>query len=287
MNEKVGTPVTALALVRRLRAAGCVFAEREAALIAATFLDPGARENATVRRERGEPLEHVLGVADFAGVTVSLGPGCFVPRARAVALVDAAELEAPGSACIALDLGCGCGAIAAALKQRHPSWKVLATDVDESALAWARRNAERFGFTVQAGSWFSAVPPSLHGRLDVVVAHLPYVPTAEIALLPRDFRDHEPVRTVDGGVDGLDPLRAVVAQVRDWLSPDGVLLSQLTHEQHPTAVDLAATAGLTATTVLLTVPPDPGRPDHPADAADDEADGQTLVIALRLGEARR
>ncbi len=239
-------------LITRLRAAGCVFAEREADLIAATFEIGSARERAVQRRAAGEPLEYVVGAAEFAGVTVAVGPPVFIPRARAVALVDVADriVRPNGGALTALDLGCGSGAIAAALAKRHPDWAVHASDLDPAAVRWAQRNAQGFGFTVHTGSWFDALPSDLRNRVDVVVAHLPYVPSAEVALLPRDFRDHEPRHTVDGGVDGLDPLRAVCAGCLGWLSPAGVLLTQVALRQVEKAVEIAAAAGLAAEATL-------------------------------------
>ncbi len=235
-------------LITRLRAAGCVFAEREAALIAATFGAGPARERAVQRRAAGEPLEYVVGAADFAGVTVSIGAPAFIPRARAVALIDAAARYVPRQdrGTVAVDLGCGSGAIAASLARRHPDWTVHATELDPAAAGWAERNAAVFGFTVHVGSWFDALPPDLRGRVDVVLAHLPYVPSNEIVLLPRDFRDHEPRHTVDGGADGLDPLRAVCTHSLTWLSPTGLLLTQVAWNQVETAVAVAAAAGLTA-----------------------------------------
>ncbi len=255
-------------LITRLRAAGCVFAEREAGLIAGTFEPGPARERAVRRREAGEPLEYVVGAATFAGITVSIGPPVFIPRTRAAALVDTVDRVAVAPvgarATTALDLGCGSGAIASALARRHPDWVVHASEVDPAAVGWAERNAATYGYTVHVGSWFDALPPDLRGRLDIVVAHLPYVPSDEVELLPRDFRDHEPRHTVDGGVDGLDPLRAVCADCLRWLAPTGVLLTQVGWGQVETTASIAAAAGLAA---------------EVAPSSDDDED--TVVVIVR------
>lgn len=265
-------------LVRRLRAAGCVFAEREADLLVETFGSPAEREAAVVRRESGEPLEHVLGWAQFGEVRVEIGPNSFIPRARALALVDAADevtttADAP---VLALDLGCGVGAIAAALCHRHRDWDVHACDVDTGAATVARRNAATFGFVVHTGCWFDGLPAELKGGIDIVVAHLPYVPTAEIDRLARDFRDHEPRHSVDGGVDGLDPLREVAPSARDWLAPTGLLLTQVHRDQQEGTAGIATATGMQ----LTTVPP-------LQDQQDEHNDEDTLVLALRRTDTPR
>lgn len=259
-------------ITRRLRASGSVYAEREAELITQTFTSAHAREAATIRRQGGEPLEYVLGWARFGAVRVAINAPGFIPRARAVALVDAADtnVAADRHRVIALDLGCGVGAIAAALTDRHPDWEVHGCDIDAAAVAVARRNAETFGFTVHSGTWFEALPAALRGRLDVVVAHLPYVPSAAIAQLPRDFRDHEPRHTVDGGADGLDPLRQVCRAGPGWLAPGGVFLTQVNRDQRKTAEAIAGNAGLGCQAIATA--------SAPTAAAYDE---DTLVLALR------
>ena len=125
---------------------------------------------------------------------------------------------------------------------------------------------------MHAGSWFGALPPDLRGRVDVVVAHLPYVPTREIEHLPRDFRDHEPRRTVDGGGDGLDPLREVARTCSSWLAPHGTLLTQVSRSQHGAAERVARDVGLAFDVVELESGPD---------------DEDTEVLALRPRSPRR
>ena len=230
--------------VRALRRAGCVFAEREADVIFASCHEADRRLKMVAQRAHGAPLEYVVGCAEFAGVSVRIGPPAFIPRHRAAALVDAADILHAGAGSVtALDLGCGCGAIAAALAHRHPGWRMHAADVDAAAVAYARTNGTAFGFETHEGDWFDALPPTLQGTLDIVVAHLPYVPSAQVALMPRDFRDAEPRRTVDGGSDGLDPWRTVAARAGLWLAPGGALLSQVAGGQVETALRVGTSAG--------------------------------------------
>jgi len=223
-------------LVARLRAAGCVFAEEEAAEVRRVGGDPDA---IVAARAAGVPLEQSLGIAVFAGLDVEIGAGVFVPRRRAEVLVDAA-LDARPDARVVVDLGCGSGAIAAALATRLPDADAYAVDSDRDALAYAVRNGERFGFRVHDGDWWDALPRHLRGRVDLAVAYLPHVPTSRLDDIPGDFRRHEPEHTVAGGPDGLDPLRAVLRDLDVWVSPDGLLITLVAHEQLPAATTLTA-----------------------------------------------
>ncbi len=214
-------------LAARLRAVGCVFAEDEAAEIRRVGADP---DRVVAARAAGVPLEHALGVAVFAGLELAVGAGVFVPRRRAEVLVAAALIARP-DADVVVDLGCGCGALAAALASRLPEATVYAVDVDETAIAYAVGNAARYGFTARQGDWWEALPRALRGRIDLAVAYLPHVPGARLPGILDDYRRHEPELAVAGGADGLDPLRAVTRNLDDWLAPDGVLVTLVAEEQ--------------------------------------------------------
>lgn len=232
-----------------LRAAGSVFADDEARALRETFA--GAALDAAVRRRvAGEPFEHVVGWADFAGVRVVVRPAVFVPRRRAEVLVEVGleALQSKRSGAVAVDVGCGSGALAAALTRRHVGLRCHATDVDPDAVACAQENATTFGFAVHQGNWLDALPTTLAGTVDVVVAHLPYVPTPDLHLLPRDYACAERPLALDGGLDGLDPLRRVVAQLPTWLAPDGVLVTQVTAAQSGAAREVVDAVGLVVET---------------------------------------
>ena len=236
-------------VVRRLRSAGCVFAEQETRLLMATFVG-AALDDALARRVSGEPLEHVLGWADFAGLRVHVRTRVFVPRRRAEALVAAVDdvlariHPRAEQSVVVVDLGCGSGALAAALSTRWPSALVHACDLDPDAVACARVNGAEFGFAVHEGDWLSALPSALAGSVDVVAAHLPYVPMGDVRLLPREYREHEPRLALDGGPDGLDPLRQVLGQLATWLAPSGVMLCQVARHQLVAVRAAGAGAGL-------------------------------------------
>ncbi|TFV52327.1 putative protein N(5)-glutamine methyltransferase [Blastococcus sp. TF02A-35] len=230
-------------LVGRLRAAGCVFAEDEARLLTAAAGSRDALEGLVARRVAGTPLEVLLGWTEFAGLRIVVAPGVFVPRRRTEALVEeAVRLARPGA--VVVDLCCGSGAVGAALAAAVAGVELHAADVDPAAVACARRNLP--GVPVHAGDLFAALPPGLSGRIDVLAANVPYVPTGAIALMPPEARDHEPRVSLDGGPDGLALARRVAAEGRAWLAPGGSLLFECGRGQVAEALSLVGAAGLAA-----------------------------------------
>jgi release factor glutamine methyltransferase len=230
-------------VVATLRAAGCVFAEDEARLLTATARTPAELAVLVDRRVGGEPLEHVLGRAEFCGLQVALDPGVFVPRRRTEFLVrQAAALVGPGA--VVVDLCCGSGAVGAALAR--PGVEVHAADVDPAAVRCARRNLAAAGARVYEGDLYAPLPAALRGRVDVLVVNPPYVPTAAIGLLPAEARLHEPPVALDGGADGLDVQRRVAAAAPAWLAPGGHLLVETSADQASRTVAAVAGGGLTA-----------------------------------------
>lgn len=224
-------------LVLRLRAAGCVFAEDEAALLLAETDDPAELERMTRLRVAGLPLEHVLGWAEFYGRRYVVAPGVFVPRPRTERLVDLAV--ARGGTTV-LDLCCGSGAIGAAVAHELDA-ELYSAELDPVAVAVARQNVPR----VFEGDLYDPLPRGLAFDLIVVVA--PYVPTVEIDLLPHEARDFEPPLALDGGADGLALVRRILAEAGDWLALDGALLTEVSEEQAPAVVELAERYGFSAT----------------------------------------
>ncbi len=231
-------------LTDRLRAAGCVFAEDEARLLLAAATGPAQLERMLELRCAGHPLEQVVGFAEFAGLRIALAPGVFVPRRRSEFLVErAAALARPGA--VLLDLCCGSGAIGAALAARlGPDVVLHAADVDPAAVACARRNLAPYGGLVHLGDLDAPLPPALRGRVDLLLANAPYVPTGEIPLLPPEARDHEPATALDGGADGLAVQRRVAAAAPRWLAPGGRLLIETSGRQAPATAALLAGQGL-------------------------------------------
>jgi release factor glutamine methyltransferase len=256
-------PLTHAELTATLRAAGSVFAEDEAALLLDAATGDDLRRMVR-RRVDGEPLEVILGWVDFCGLRIEIDPGVFVPRRRTELLVrEAAHLARPSAEpVVVLDLCCGSGALGVALAHRLAA-HLYAADLEPAAVRCARRNVEAVGGQVFEGDLDEPLPAALRGRVDLLVANVPYVPTGDIALMPPEARDHEPGVTLDGGADGLDVLRRVASLAPRWLAPGGHLLVETSEAQAESAADAFSTAGLEARVV------------HDEDA------GATVVVGTR------
>jgi release factor glutamine methyltransferase len=222
-----------------------VFAEDEARLLLSAARTPSDLAAMVERRAAGLPLEQVLGWAEFCGLRVAVVPGVFVPRRRTEFLVrEAAALLRP--AAVVVDLCCGSGAVAAALAAALSSIEVYAADIDPAAVRCARRNLVPAGGLVYEGDLDEPLPVGLRGRVDVLVANAPYVPTEAIGLMPPEARLHEPRVALDGGPDGLDVQRRVIAVAPRWLAPGGHLLIETSEQQAPHTAEAFVRRGLLA-----------------------------------------
>jgi len=229
-----------------LAAAGCVSAAAEADWLLEEAPDEGILRAMVARRAAGEPLQYVIGWAPFGPLKLRVGPGVFVPRPETETLADraAAFLRGREAPRVAVDLCTGSGAIACFLAAEVPGARVLATELDPGALAWAAVNAERYGVELLAGDLDAPLPPGLAGQVDVLCANVPYVPSGAIATLPTDVRDHEPRLSLDGGPDGLDVFRRLAGRATHWLVPGGRLYAEIGEDQTEAAAALLTGAGL-------------------------------------------
>ncbi|MFJ8471164.1 putative protein N(5)-glutamine methyltransferase [Kitasatospora sp. NPDC094011] len=233
-------------VVSRLRAAGCVFAEEEARILLTAAGTPAELAAMVLARADGRPLEHVVGWAEFAGLRIAVDPGVFVPRRRSEFLAaEAARIARPDA--VVVDLCCGSGALGAAVAAGagHPV-ELYAADLDPAAVRCARRNLAGTGARVFEGDLFAALPEELRGRVEVLIANVPYVPSGDIELLPPEARLHEARPALDGGADGLDVLRRVTAAAPRWLAAGGALLFETSERQAADALAVARAAGLAA-----------------------------------------
>jgi release factor glutamine methyltransferase len=272
------------AAVTRLRAAGCVFAEDEARLLISAARTPAGLAAMVDRRAAGQPLEHVLGWAEFCGLRIAVEPGVFIPRRRTEFLVRRAAALArraaaparqdparrdptPPRAVVVVDLCCGSGAVGAALAASLGRVELHAADIDPAAVRCARRNVAAGG-QVYRGDLYAPLPARLRGRVNILAANVPYVPSGDVGLLPSEARAHEPRVALDGGADGLDVLRRAAAGAPLWLAPGGHLLIETSERQASRAAEafgrhgliprVARSGRLNATVVIGTRPPGQG-----------------------------
>jgi release factor glutamine methyltransferase len=261
----VNPPAARSAVAARLREAGCVYAEDEADLLISAARSEAELTALVDRRATGQPLEYVLGWAEFCGLRIAVDPGVFIPRRRTEFLAgQAIALARPGA--VVVDLCCGAGALAAALAAVVPGAWVHAADIDPAAVCCARRNLVAGGGQVYQGDLFGPLPPGLRGRVDILLANVPYVPTSEVGLLPPEARDHEARMALDGGADGLVVLRRVADRAPGWLAPGGHLLSEISERQVAAATAAVTAAGLAAS------------------VARSEEHGATVLVAARPAE---
>ena len=185
------------------------------------------------RRLSGEPLAYIVGRREFYGLELKVTEHVLIPRQETELLVDIAleHLEVSGSANPSVvDVGTGSGALALAIATHAKTVSVVATDVSENALEVARRNAANLGLSAKIEFGHGDMLTHIQGPIDIIVSNPPYIPSDDIAGLAIEVR-REPRIALDGGTDGLDPLRRLLAQARSKLAGNGVLIVELMPEQ--------------------------------------------------------
>ena len=223
--------------------------------------DAAARlEGFVVRREGREPVSLILGRKAFWTLQLNVGPGVLTPRPDTEALLDVVFAAFPAErAFTVLDLGVGSGAILLAILAERPLARGLGVDVSEDALAVARDNAANLGLARRAAflrtDWTAGLDSA---SFDLVVANPPYIPTAEIAALAPEVRDHEPRLALDGGVDGLDAYRRLAPEILRVLKEGGGFAVEIGPDQAASVRGLFQAAGAEA----LAVHPDLGGRDR-------------------------
>jgi release factor glutamine methyltransferase len=242
----VSTPNDQHALAELLLAAGFVAAGEEAAeLLARAAADTELLDSLVERRLSGEPLAWITGRAAFYGLEIQVDPGVYVPRLQSEVLASRA-LERLPAAGTAIDVCTGSGAIAKTLMTNRPDARVVASDIDDHAVACAASN----GVEAYLGDLFAPLPGGLKGHVNVVVGVVPYVPTPALPLLPRDTFAFESTLSYDGGPDGTEILRRVLTESPRFLRPGGALLLEVGGEQADILEDDFARVGYADVTVL-------------------------------------
>jgi release factor glutamine methyltransferase len=221
------SPIDVNDLAVRLSDAGFVAADEEAEeLLHSAHGGAAVLESLIERRLRGEPLARITGFTMFCGRQLRVDHGVYVPRWQSEPLARRAIARLPPRG-IAIDLCTGSGALAMTLLAERPRARVVATEVDERAAACAETN----GVEVYRGDLFAPLPHDLGGRVDVIVAVAPYVPTPELSLLAHDTLTFETTLAYDGGDDGADVLRRIVEESPRYLRRGGALLLELGGEE--------------------------------------------------------
>jgi release factor glutamine methyltransferase len=235
-------------------------------------------EHMVRQRVDGVPLEQIVGWAEFAGLRIAIEPGVFVPRRRTELVLRQALLLAPPQP-VVVELCCGSGALSLAVASTLRYNELYLTDIDPAAVRCARRNLAQLQASagVLQGDLYEPLPPSLAGRVDLLLANPPYVPTGSIGLMPPEARLYEPQIALDGGSDGLDMLRRIAAGASHWLAPEGRLLvetsrgqaagSAAAFERHGLAAEVVTADELDATVIIGRLPAGPlesqsGGPRH-------------------------
>lgn len=195
------------------------------------------------RRAQGTPLQHLLGTAEFHGRSFLCDARALIPRPETEQLVElilGLELP-PAPRCV--DVGTGSGVIALTLAAERPAAKVLAVDCSAAALALARENAARLGLPGRVEFLEGSLLEPAEGPFDLVVANLPYIPTADLTGLAPEVRS-DPVLALDGGDDGLTLIAACITQAVSKLAPGGWIALEIGHNQAGRVKALLAAAGL-------------------------------------------
>ena len=185
------------------------------------------------RRAAGEPVALIRGWVPFAGLTLRVRPGVFVPRGSSELLASSAveALRRRRTARVAVDVACGAAPVACAVAQAVPGAEVWGLDIDPAAVRLARANARSNHLAnarFRVSDLLAGLPRRLLGGVTVLTIHPPYVAKREVRELPAEIRDFEPRHTLtDGSTDGLGLVRDLTAETSEWLRPGGTLLVEV------------------------------------------------------------
>lgn len=200
------------------------------------------------RRAAGEPQPFLTGRIEFYGLDLKVWPGVFVPRPSSELTVDRALYRLRRSRRpVVVDVAAGTGPIALAIGDETPRAEVWALDIDSDALSHGRKNAQRLGIgnvRFRTSDMYAALPQRLEGGVDLITGHVPYVPADEMADLPAEVREHEPIHTLTDKGDGLYLLTRAIEESVGWLKPGGWLLLELSDDFAPKARKIVRKANL-------------------------------------------
>jgi release factor glutamine methyltransferase len=207
------------------------------------------------RRSRQEPVAYILGEREFYGLKLKTAPAALIPRPETELLVDEALRLAkkhwPNDEIQAADIGCGGGGIALALARELPRAEICAVELCPEALALARTNAQDLGLTQRLTFFEGDLAAPLAGRcFHLICANLPYIPESEMAGLMPDVKNHEPHLALNGGPEGLAPIRRLLPDAPGLLAPGGRLLLEIWPDSLAALADSAGQSNLAVEDVL-------------------------------------
>ena len=216
-----------------------------------TATEAGLLEDAVRRRLAGEPVARIVGTKEFWGLPLQLSAATLVPRPDTETVVELAlEMLQPSAdpdrQWRIADIGTGSGAILLALLSELPDAYGVGTDISVAALRTASRNAVDLGLAPRAAFVACDYAAALSGGLDLIVSNPPYIRSADMAGLPIEVRDYDPLLALDGGTDGLDAYRALIPQAARLMAPGGVLVVEAGKGQSSEIQGLIDAAGLTS-----------------------------------------
>lgn len=203
-------------------------------------------ETAVERRSRREPFAYIVGRREFYSRDFAVGPGVLIPRPETESLVDEAlrRFSNRDESLSVLDLGTGSGCLLLSFLAERPSAEGLGIDASETALAWARRNAENLGLAGRARFVLGDWGRSLAARFDVIFVNPPYVKTGDMRTLAPEIALHEPASALDGGEDGLDAYRRLGRMLAVLLTPKGHAFVEIGEGQAKAVSEIFAASGL-------------------------------------------
>ncbi|MBI5848031.1 MAG: peptide chain release factor N(5)-glutamine methyltransferase [Nitrospirae bacterium] len=221
------------------------------------------------RRIKGEPAQYIIGHVEFSGLTIRVGKGVLIPRPETELLVEEVIKVARSQKTVSfgdpprlevrsktvksfslLDICTGSGCIALSLAMKFPDAEVYGTDLSKEALIYAKKNAAANNITNVRFAQGSLFAPIRGKRFDIITANPPYIRADEIETLQREIRDWEPVAALDGGMDGMDFYRAILASARWYLNPGGFIFLELGYDQAEGVQKIADAEGFREVSVI-------------------------------------
>lgn len=198
---------------------------------------------AVQRRTRHEPVPYIVGHREFYGLDFLVDRRVLIPRPETELLVEkaldgAVRQELGQGRPLLADVGTGSGIVAISLAVNLPRATVYATDTSPDALVVAAANAARHGVAARVHLLRGDLLQPLPERVHIIVANLPYIPTGRLPTLAPDVVEYEPLSALDGGPDGLQPIRRLLSQAGEWLLPEGMMVMEIDAEQGPEVVAL-------------------------------------------------